>query len=243
MTEEIKNIVVIPLYKLKSSSVHSGHRLDNVYEIYKEMTELSISSIKKNLVGYDEIMVLEGELVDTEDMFRDIFYRIYELWKTKKYNILCSYSDVLFMKQTEIFGKFADFMLFTTAVAHNTLHHLGHPAYLDGLKYYPSTMDEEIFKLADKKWKEAGINYKKWAFELDVHNIMFFTQKKGIYKTQYTLYPELFYQMVEPSSYGYSHQPIVNQGKITDAKVLHFHSTRGVHDVLNKMKIYSKQNL
>jgi hypothetical protein len=241
---DVKNYFIIPLGKCKSGSRNEDYT--DVYSLYEEMVSIQIQSVVQNVKNVDRIIIVSGEYETTEELFYEVFKRVYELWNNEECNILCSGADVLFIKDVDIFGKYEDFTLFGPNAGDAVIDDV--PISLDSLRYFPSSMEKNIFDMGMDLWNEQISNYlsddKKisWEFEMFVFNKMFYTQRNGKY-----LDSNLTFNHLEQSKKyhrlmvdGFV-ENIWNPCSIDDASVLIFSATRGHLNQLNKMKTYHNQ--
>ena len=94
----VKNYLVASLYKITANTYGDTHRYDD----YKKALDISRKSFSKNLKDCDEQIIFEGEVNHIQALFKDHFFRIYELWKSEKCNILYCGPDTLCINETYI---------------------------------------------------------------------------------------------------------------------------------------------
>ncbi len=163
------NLVIIPVYEL------SGKKPN--FPWFQEMAELCSTSFKKNLEGLDEVVFLGNDgkaFASYTLMFRDIFQKTWSFW-SEGHNIFFSDADALCVRPIKVFGKFSDFRLF--AEGEENSHEGTFPTYmLSGSRYFPSSMNKNLWEIGDSIWLEEEETY--WDFEQYVYNCMFFSQPR-----------------------------------------------------------------
>lgn len=239
-----KNYFIIPLGKCKGSGRDESY--EEQFKIYEEMVSIQIESIRKNIPNIDEIIIVSGEYNTTEELFYEVFKEAHKLWNNEECNILCSGADVLFINKVEIFGNYEDFTLFGPNAGQRVIDDV--PISLDSLRYFPSTMEREIFDMGMDLWNteiSKYLNEKKkisWEFEMYVFNKMFYTQRKGKYLNSDITFNHLReckkYHRLMVSGFT---ENIWHPCPINEASVLIFSATRGHYDQLQKMKVYHYQ--
>ena len=146
----MKNILVLKFYKLKN------YDLGTKREEYDQMKEWCVETAKNNIMGLDDIIVHDTVVENIQDAFRQHFYDLYDLWKTKKCNILYSDLDVLFIRKLDWFDISKKFILYNYGNS--------------GIRYHGHDMDETVWQYAlelVKKWDDS-----KWDFEQNVYKDM-----------------------------------------------------------------------
>ena len=238
----VKNYVVMLLAKINKSN-HWGEML-NKYETYKKMSKLVEKSCIKYCADMDEFIYFSGQKEiynNIEEFFTDIIPYLKKLWSKEKCNIFVVGSDTLIINPTKIFGEYEDFMLFSTCVQGNPFKHIGYPSLLDSCRYYPHTMEKNLWDIGEKYWenKSNDPNGNDWGFEMYVNNHMFYAQRNGKYKNKENLLkilePRMMYQNMENRIYGYNGQISVNQGEKKDAYIIHYGATRGIERIYKLM--------
>lgn len=239
-----KNYFIIPLGKCKWSGRNENY--EEQYKIYEEMVSVQIESVKKNIPNVDEIIIVSGEYDTTEELFYEVFRTAYKLWNSEECNILCSAADVLFINHVDIFGQYEDFTLFGPNAGDRVIDDV--PISLDSVRYFPSTMEKNIFDMGMKLWDDEIKKYKNgetvisWEFEMFVFNKMFYTQRNGKY-----LNADLTFNHLDKTKkyhrlmVGGFTEDIWHPCPVEDASILMFSATRGHYSQLNQMKIYHYQ--
>jgi len=201
----MKNILVCKHYNLKN------YDLGNTVEDYNQMKKWCIESAKKYIIGLDDVIIHDTPVEDIQGAFRQHFYDLYDLWKTKKFNILYSDLDVLFIRKFNWFDVSKKFIMY-----HSTN---------SGLRYHGHDMDETLWQHAFtliKKW-----NSSKWDFEQDIYKEMYRLPVNGnFFKTNLVLnLPQLDDpdKLYETASNSYA---------------IHFHTTNGDKQFIRMKNMY-----
>jgi len=244
--DKIYNVVAIQLYNVKEN--------DTPFAIYKFMAQCFEKSVKKYLKDVDEIIIFGNDINTMNEMFADVPTKLYEIYKRKKCNLLFAGCDQLFIKPTEIFGKYDCFSLFwcEKLIGNNLKNDKFYPLYynneysfevpgkpyifMNGPGYFPHNMDEDVWKKCfshlnlwnffDKKYKNDSFK-KNWGWDMSIYSIMLYSQKQIIDKNVEELIDPLI-------GFQYPLKDIIyNKYKINpeDAKLIHFHSTRKKFDI------------
>ena len=109
----MKNYLIRSLYKIKSPiwfEDRSGE--GDLYDWYMKMHDISLRSFEKHLQGDWEFVFFNKEVENIQEVFKNHFFEIYDIWKQGDTNILYCGPDNVVMKPTEFFGKYDDFMMF-----------------------------------------------------------------------------------------------------------------------------------
>ena len=203
----MKNILVLKYYKLKN------YDLGTEIEDYIKMKEWCIETAKNNIMGLDDIIVHDTLVENIQDAFRQHFFDLYDLWKTKKFNILYSDLDVLFIRKLDWFNISKKFILYDGGNS--------------GIRYHGHDMDETLWQYAFellKKWDNS-----KWHFEQD------------IYKNMYRLPAnEKFFEQDLVLNLPRLDDPKVlyENACINNAAAIHFHASNGDKQFIRMKNMY-----
>jgi hypothetical protein len=199
------NVLMTDLYDLGNSE----------YTHYKEMCALSTRSYLDNLQDIDCHIVLTGTYANEHEMFRQRFWRVYEIWKTLKCNLLVVDIDTLCIRPTRLFGQFREMRMFS--LSDRKVYkdcNPGHPMFVGGVVYLPAAMPGAVWEMAcglARDWKND------WPYIQWIANKMFYA---GIDEDRLRSYilPQFNFNM-----------PWTEHGTlpIEDAHILHFHGSRG----------------
>lgn len=192
---------------------------DAEFTLYRQMQELSVESAERYLDGPWELEILTGDHSRRpfseafSEMYREMFARLRELWSQGD-NVLFLDPDVLFLKPTQIFGRFQEFRMFWATDPEQRRHF--DPYLNGGIFYLPTTMDARQWRFADAAVRKM----REWNDSQDILNEMFWTQQPVP-----ELHPEL--------NWSPNVQSII---PMEDAHLIHFNSTRGAASVLEVMR-------
>lgn len=196
---------------------------------YDQMELLMVDSAK-HVIDVNDIIIHRGKTTDIREVFKLHFFEIYELWKTGC-NILYVDLDVLFIKHVEFFNKFDKFMMFNyTANKKTTDSHYGITIdhfFNCGVRYYPSTMSRDVWDIGFRMIENWNPN--RWNCEQLIYNQMMWSQSHNV---KDFLRPELAYQYTD------TRHEKDNGINISNAKVIHFHGSRGSKQKLEIMRLY-----
>ena len=217
---KIKNFLVKTLYQINKN--HGGANpwmLDNTFEYYRKMQDLSIESFQKNLTGDWKLIEFGGEFDNLQLALIESIRQIQQFWHDQyPCNILYTDPDTLCIKPLDVFGKFEEFRLFTE---NDPLEQLQY--HNSGVKYYPSTIESKF-------WNQIQQEINTWDFSK--------------YDTEQTIYAKLMWEQPNLHINRYQAQGlIVSQlGRIhwldkhfdfndllpieLDRPILHFHGSR-----------------
>ena len=202
---------------------------------YLDMYEISRRSARIFLQGPFEEVFYQAPVLDARLFQIAQWYLIKELWFKEPCNILVMGADTMFVKPTEIFGQFNEMRLF------NHSDPKSHPLFLhnfnDDIRYYPATMDPAVWELGERHMADWwNSDEADWACGQHIHNHMLWSQGLGV---DQLLRPELAWQVM---SAGAEEGAQFNGCSFADARVLHFHGSRGSGDRLQLMQLLA-QNL
>ena len=205
------NLVLWLHYRLTGDAEH--------HAAYGELVNLSLESVRANLQGDWEPMIVGGDYSDRSfaeaysDMYRDFFFLLRKHHGLGD-NVLFLDPDVVCVKPTEIFGRFAEMRLFWHTDPASRLHF--DPYLNGGIVYIPASMHPGLWRIV----QEWAWTMRQWNDSQDILNHMFYEQRPIP-----ELHPELNWSPHVPS-------PIDRD----QARLLHFNSTRGPEDALAAMR-------
>lgn len=168
------NLVIMPVYKLTG--------FPRAYPWFVKMAELCAASFRLNMANMDDVVFLKNEgrpFSSYVQMFRDVFDQTHELWK-EGHNLFFTDADALCIKPIRVFGVYSDFRLFSQTEDNRFPDDF--PTYmLSGSRYFPQSMDEELWEVGLGVWareREAKdkVFGSHWDYEQYVWNHMFFAQ-------------------------------------------------------------------
>lgn len=226
----MKNILVTANYDVKVMYAHDGHTEPGDY---RQLTNICTKSFRENLVGLDEIVILSGSVDDFHQLFKEIYWKIKEIWHKNPCNILWTDSDNLCLKPLDIFGKWDKFSMFFSANEYKDCFVYGSsltltknliPWMMANLRYYPATMNRQLWEIGDDlaySWIE------EWAYETIIYNKMFHSQDITDFKPYHI--PAWNVQCEGPVG-------MVNPEIVRDSTIIHCQSTRGSREAIEKME-------
>ena len=187
--------------------------------LYHEMQELSVESFRLFLAGDWDVIFMDFE--GSEDLmpgeWKDFtawrriyvggFYLTYSLWKAGNSVFMCG-ADTLCLRPTEIFGTTNQMRMYW-----------GEHGYLNGdVMYFPAEMEQKVW---DRGFQEIDSLRTDWGHIQDLYNEMFRVQEPR---------PEL-----DPSM-NYAPEIYPNPCPPEEARIQHFHATKGAEEVLRRMR-------
>jgi len=188
------------------------------YKTYESLVEISLASARRYLAGKWSPLILHGDYSNRpyergfSEMYRIMFQVMRKCYDAGD-NVLFLDPDTLFIKETEVFGRFTQMMLFWPTDPAKRRHF---DPYLNaGIVYVPATMDAKLWRFAN-----AAPMMSEWNDSQDIFNEMFYAQRPVP-----ELHPELNWSPNVPSTI-----------RMDEASLLHFNSTRGALGVLETMR-------
>lgn len=203
----------------------------DLYDWYMKMHDISLRSFEKHLEGDWEFKFFNKEVENIQEVFKDHFFEIYDIWKQGDTNILYCGPDNIMMKPTKFFGEYDDFRMFnyTDPKTSNEQNHynIQHEHFFNAdVRYYPSTMSQDIWDIGLEMAENWDFN--SWNTEQFILNKMLWDQEGRTIEN--TLNPKMAYQ---------GHQLVLdnwdqrlkssnqwNNCKLVDAHIIHTHGSR-----------------
>jgi len=188
---------------------------------YNRMHELSLASARHFLRGDWEPIVFDQPAESRVTMFRDNWYRLRDLWHSEPCNVLYLDSDTVFVKPTEIFGRWSEYRLFnwTTPPQHPEFPHYFNAA----VRYHPHTMSADTWALGDRIAQNWNLDI--WDQEQLIFNAMFWSQNLAFEDAHH---PEMNWQAPTGQTLEQLAQHAqLNTFPIQHARIIHYHGTRG----------------
>lgn len=187
---------------------------------YDRMHEISLASARKFLKGNWEPIVFTEPANSRVEMFKANWARLRDLWHSEPCNILYLDSDTVFLKPTEIFGRFDEYRLFnwsTPAQDHGFANYFN-----AAVRYHPHTMTAETWAVGDAIAENWNLDI--WDQEQIIFNTMFWSQGLTFEDAHH---PELNWQ----APTGTTLQELAahaqfNSFPIQHVRILHYHGTR-----------------
>ena len=217
-----RNFLVRSLFRIKNNQGGgTPWHLDDSFEEYRLMQELSIKSFQKNLLGTWELIELSGKFENIQLTWIEIIKQIQQLWHDQyPCNILWTDTDTLCIKPLDIFGRFQEFRLFTEQdpLTRDQYHNAC-------MKYYPSTLEPDFWMQMQQELDNW--NFDKYDTEQLVHTKLMWNQsslRTNVAQEQSSIVSQLghrFNWQVEKFDF----EDISQQD--LDCCILHFHSSRG----------------
>ena len=206
-------------------------REGDLYDWYMKMHEISLRSFEKNLQGNWEFIFFNKEVDNIQEVFKDHFFEIYDIWKQGECNILYCGPDNMMMKPTEFFGKYDDFRMFNYTDPKSSVepnhYDVQHEHFFNAdVRYYPSTMSQDIWDMGLEMAENWDFN--SWNTEQFILNKMLWDQEGRTIEN--TLEPTVAYQGHQlfisdwEQRKEYSNQ--WNNCDLKDAHIIHLHGSR-----------------
>jgi len=188
---------------------------------YDRMHQLSLASARHFLRGQWEPIVFTEPAESRVEMFQANWHRLRDLWHSEPCNVLYLDSDTVFVKPTEIFGRWSEYRLFnwTTPSQTDQFAHYFNAA----VRYHPVTMSAETWAVGDELAKDWRLDI--WDQEQIIFNTMFWSQGLTFEDAHH---PEMNWQaptgttLPEVAEHGH-----FNTYPIQHARIIHYHGTRG----------------
>ena len=228
----MKNYLIRSLYKIKSPIWFDDRSNEgDLYDWYMKMHDISLRSFEKNLQGDWEFVFFNKEVENIQEVFKDHFFEIYDIWKQGDCNILYCGPDNIMMKPTEFFGQYDDFRMFnytdpkqSTEPNHYNIQH--QHFFNADVRYYPSTMSQDIWDMGlemAENW-----DFDSWNTEQFILNKMLWDQEGRTIEN--TLDPTVAYQGHQlfldnwEQRKAYSNE--WNTCDLKQAHIIHLHGSR-----------------
>ena len=235
----VKNYLVGAVRKI-TNGWHQEKNQD-LYKAYNEMYRMSLASFKHFCQEPFEAVCWTDEVANNDEYTLANWYAIKELWHSEPCNIFWAGADTLMLNPTSLFGtRFHEYRMFNYTDPPNAggFKH----TYNDDLQYYPCTMSEDIWKLGESLWNKRETHPDRhWGFDQIRHNYMFWAQDIPDSDRRH---PEMAYQAMNirqlegPTIQSHNKW---NDIDIRQAHILHFHASRGSHQVIEVMKTICDQ--
>jgi hypothetical protein len=187
---------------------------------YDTMFRISLASARQFLAGQWEPVVFTEPAETRVHMFQANWQRIWDVWHQEPCNILYLDSDTMFIRPTEIFGRFSEFRLFNwTDPKSNSCYN---DYFNAGVRYYPHTMSDEIWQIGHDRAQNWNLDI--WDQEQLIFNEMFWKQD---IVDQDRRHPEFNWQGMHLSR-GVAQQSHEswNQCALSAAHIIHVHGSR-----------------
>lgn len=203
----------------------------DLYDWYMKMHDISLRTFEKHLQGDWEFIFFNKEVENIQEVFKDHFFEIYDIWKQGDCNILYCGPDNMMMKPTEFFGKYDDFRMFNYTDPKSSVepnhYDVQHEHFFNAdVRYYPSTMSQDIWDMGLEMANNWDFN--SWNTEQFILNKMLWDQEGRTIEN--TLEPTVAYQGHQlfisdwEQRKEYSNQ--WNNCELKDAHIIHLHGSR-----------------
>ena len=203
----------------------------DLYDWYMKMHDISLRSFEKHLQGDWEFVFFNKEVENIQEVFKDHFFEIYDIWKQGNCNILYCGPDNIMMKPTDVFGKYDDFMMFNYTDPKSSVepnhYDIQHEHFFNAdVRYYPSTMSQDIWDMGLEMAENWDFN--SWNTEQFILNKMLWDQPSRTLNN--TLDPSIAYQghqlFIEDWEQRKAYSNEWNASDIKDAQIIHLHGSR-----------------
>lgn len=228
----MKNYLIRSLYKIKSPVWFSDRSKEgDLYDWYLKMNDISLRSFQKHLQGEWEFIFFNKEVDNIQEVFKDHFFEIYDIWKNEECNILYCGPDNIMMKPTAFFGEYSDFMMFNYTDPKSSVepnhYNIQHTHFLNAdVRYYPSTMKQDIWELGLSMAERWDFNC--WNTEQIILNEMLWKQPNR--NPNNTINPKIAYQghqlFIDNWEQRKQSSNNWNNCEIGDAHIIHLHGSR-----------------
>jgi hypothetical protein len=207
---------------------------DESAQKYQDMYDISRATARAFLKGPYEEIIFQAPVLDNRLYQIAQWYCIKELWFKEPCNILWMGADTMFVKPTEIFGRFNEMRLFnyTDPRQHDKLKCYGAGHYFnDDIRYYPAIMDHKSWAVGEEHMADWFVPpHNIWDCGQIIHNHQFWCQDIPADDIEH---PELAYQMVQGSI---ERDNQWNGIPIQNAHILHLHGSRNADDRVQAMR-------
>jgi len=236
----MSNLVCMAVSKIKPEAKLEYNKdlgPEKTFKLYEAMSEIVQHSCETFIQEEFEFVIFDDEVDNYQQIFDKNFTNVYETWQEDgPNNILFLDTDTLVVKPVSIFGKLQHFQMFNytdpkvlSGDDANNKYGLQHPHYFNaGVRYYPSGMSEEVWKLG---WKYAkDWDYDIWGTEQIIFNEMMYSQDPD-YMVWHK--PDLNFQAMNVQYNDIDNSGLQNYLSnwngidMNDAKIMHLHGTRG----------------
>ena len=218
---DIKNYVVRSLYRInnRAQGISPGD-----YGIYKKMHELTLVNLEKHVDGEWELVLLEGEVDNAQQMFRDVFMKTYHLWSEQKCNILFVDLDILAVGSVNFFDQYKHFRMFAQ-IGDEQRGLTRDQFYNCGLRYFPHDMDTAV-------WDTGLALYQDWNEDCE------WDREQLIYSKMLCSQTDFVFKDVQITSDYQFNLYNFNPEYLNQYRLLHFHSSKGPRPVFALIKKY-----
>ena len=235
----VKNYLVCAVRPIEDGWLHQ--KQTDLYTFYKEMYDISVASFKKFVQEPFEAVLWTDPVKNNDEYTVANWQAIKELWHREPCNIFWAGADTLMTQPTSLFSdRFKEYRLFNYT---DPKTYRGFVNYFnDDIQYYPHTMSKQTWEVGEHLWTvREGHPDQFWGFDQLRHNEMFWGQ--GIPENDW-FHPELAYQAMKVRTLmpeEVADANAWNNYDIRQAHILHFHASRGSHQVIELMKFISQQ--
>jgi hypothetical protein len=231
----MKNYLVKSLFKVTDPDWKIAVRANepNMYKNYVKMHQLSMATYKKFLPGDWELKFVSGVADHINQAFEKTFWFIHDLWHKEPCNILYTDPDTLAIKPLDFWDQYSNFMMFNHTDpkqfnAKNIYNKQFDHFFNAGVRYFPSSMSQDIWNTATemaKSWDSSTYDT-----EQIILNTMLWNQNVTINQVRD---PTTAFQIVRGTLQECEEW---NGCKLTDARIVHFHSSRDSNNRVNVMQ-------
>ena len=228
-SKQMTNYLVRSLYQITQGMMRlkSEH-----YTAYKAMHELTLPLLEKYVQGNWQLILLQGSANTVHDMFKEVFVRTYQLWKSEPCNVLFVDLDIMTFHGVDIFDQYQHFTMFDTEgqkqrkfETKTTVLYRNETFWNCGLRYFPSTMSEATwgvgFSLFDS-WTDNN--------EYDREQLIY----SRMLNSQTEFVPSSQRLIIQRTAAEFENVEVAK-----NTPMIHFHSSRGPWENLEYMKNYS----
>ena len=222
----MKNYLVKSLYRVRDTNWYFKNRSDeqNLFDNYMMLHNISVASFEKFLQGTWELKFFTGEVDHINQAFEQTFWAVRDLWHSEPCNIFYTDPDTMAIKPVNPWNNYDKFVMFNYTDPRNLTTSNSFDASFEhffnaGVRYFPNTMSSEIWRTAEsmaQKW-----DHSTYDTEQIILNTMLWNQGVTV---EEVLDPTMAWQGF---SLNQEHGKLWNNCELTNAKIIHLHSSRG----------------
>jgi hypothetical protein len=240
----MKNILVKSLFEIQDTNWHIRDRTEetDLYQKYVEMHQLSLRSFTNHLKGDWEFKFFSGRVQNVNEAFQKTFYSIYDLWRQGDVNILYTDPDTVALKDINPWNMTDFFMMFNftdpKSFDQPNQYNRQFPYFFNaGVRLFPAAMQQQTWDIGLEMAKTWDSN--TYDTEQIILNSMLWEQGLGL---DQVLRPEWCYQgHWLPDQVPLWMQDLWNGIDLSNANILHLHSSRDIDKKLNLMRTFVQQ--
>jgi hypothetical protein len=253
----VKNYLVgsvRPVIKVWYSGTPDRAAVDNLaapidLQNYLNMYRISRASARKFLAGDWEEICYTSPVLDARMFQIAQWYAVREMWYKEKCNILCMGADTMFVKPTEMFGKWNQMRMFNYTdpryhpdmKQYNTIGHY----FNDDVRYFPADMDPSIWDIGERHMADwFSHSQSHWDCGQLINNHMFWSQDIDDNDRLQPMFNWMAMGIRDFDQAALTRASEWNGCWFEQANIMHFAGSRGPQETLNFMsEVAVKLNL